>query len=133
MIKQYIDRLVTTYPTEIATAADMLALAAPVLLVGLAVWLLAVAGQWLIDWNERRCIARAKRLHYRTANARQIQRETEQLWYRTPGASASAWEPWHDTVPPVQDAPRAASRVRAGPPQVVAFPSPDAQQRRRAP
>ena len=82
MIKTLIDRLVATYPTELSTFVDMVALVAPFLLICAGVWLLAVAGQWLIEWNEHRCTERAKRLRYRTASQRQMERDMQQLWGR---------------------------------------------------
>jgi hypothetical protein len=121
MIKDLLDRLVATYPTEINAAADMVALAAPWLLIMAAIWLLAVVGDWLIEWNERRCAANAKQLRYRTADGKQIQREIDQLWQNAPNASGAFWEPWRDTVPPAENAPR--HRVRAGSRNVVPFPS----------
>ena len=121
MIKDLLDRLVATSPTEINATADMVVLAAPWLLIMAAIWLLAVCGDWLIEWNERRCAANAKQLRYRTADGKQIQRETEQLWQR-----------WHETMPPVQDGLRKPNRTRAGPPTIVPFPSQDAQRRRQS-
>lgn len=82
MIKTLIDRLVATYPTELAAFVDMVKLAAPVILIALAVWQVANACEWLIEWNERRCIERAKRLRYRTASRRQMERDMQQLWGR---------------------------------------------------
>lgn len=82
MIKDLFDRLVATYPTEIETAASMAMLAAPWLLAMAALWLVADAVEWLIDWNERRCTARAKRLRYRTASQKQFERDIQQLWGR---------------------------------------------------
>lgn len=78
----------------------------------LGVLLVAVAGEWLIDWLDRRASERHARPKYTTADARQIERETQQLWQR-----------WHDTVPPV-DHPvvRPIRRIRAG----MLRPDPDA-------
>lgn len=117
MIKTLIDRLVGTYPTEIEAAADMIALAAPFLLLALAIWLLAHTGEWLIDWTERRRISKARSLRYRTVSARQLDRDMRQLWGRAHGPPPPPLEPWRDTMPPGQPA---RQKVRAG--SVVAFP-----------
>lgn len=80
MIKTQIDRLSELLGPGAVAFVDTVTLAAPFIVIGLAVWLLAVAGQWLIEWNERRCIERARRLRYRTASQRQIERDMQQLW-----------------------------------------------------
>lgn len=129
MISTFIDRLGAAYPGGLSTAAELAALAAPLLLFALGVWLAAGLGEWLIDWSERRRTERAKRLRYRTADARQIERDIDQLWRSMPpDASGASWEPWRDTMPPADAAPRR----RAGPPTVLQFPSQDAQRRRQS-
>lgn len=124
MIKTLIDRLVATYPTQIDTLANVLAQTAPVLLILAALWLLAECVEALIEWNERRCTARAKGLRYRSANDKRMDREIEQLWRRVPDASGALREPWRDTVPPAE--PARHSTARAG--RVVPFPTPNREQ-----
>lgn len=73
--------LTTTWSAEIAALLHALELIAPVLAVVLFVWLVAPAGQWLID----RYTARPRRPPVRAADAKQIARDEEQLWRRHRG------------------------------------------------
>lgn len=92
---------------------DIALLALQVVLICAAVLVTAFVGQWVIDWLDRRGVARM-----RTANERKMQREITGLRQRVPSTNGAPQEHWHDTMPP------AARRVRAG-------PATDAQRQRR--
>lgn len=98
MIGQYIGRLVSAYPDQIAMAQNAVDTLTPFAMIGAAIWSVWLLLLWidrLIDRSEDRRIAKAREPHYRTADAAQIKRETAQLWQR-----------WHDTLPPVQHTPK---------------------------
>lgn len=103
MIKTLIDNLVHTWPTEIETVARALQLATPVLVICLAVWLCAKAGQWLID---RYTMPSPPTM--RTADARQIERDVEQLWKRRPGFENT----YPTDTPPANPFPQPEPEVR---------------------
>ena len=139
MIKNYLDTLAAAYPAQIVAVQNAVDLLMPYALIGAGIWgvwlLLLWIDRW-IDRSEERRTAQPRGPQYRTADARQMEREIEQLWHQAPNAGRAFWEPWHETMPPAEPAaPR--HRLRAGAPTVVPFPSKDAQQqhqqRRRQP
>ena len=97
---------------------EILLLCLQIVLICAGVLLAAVVAQWIIDWLDRRDQARRNLLRYSTADARQIERDVEQLWRR-----------WHDTVPPPAPDPRPRQRVRAYP-LCNPFAQPDDEVRR---
>lgn len=133
MIKPYIEHLVIAYPTEISAVQNAVDMLMPWAMICAGIWavwqLLCMFDRWL-ERSEARRIAKAREPQYRTADGEQIKRDVEQLWHHAPNASGAFWEPWRDTVPPAEPAPR--HKVRAGAPTVVSFPSQDAQRRRQS-
>lgn len=126
MIDQYIERLVATYPAQIAAlenAVDALMPFAILMLIFGFVWRAMLAFDRWLDRSEAKRLAQAREPHYRTADGEQIRRETE-----------SIWQPWHETMPPEIAAPKEPNRLRAGPAKVLDFPSPAStfQQPRRS-
>jgi len=119
MIKTLIDSLAIAWAPEIDAITRALDLAAPMLLIGLIVWLCAKAGQWLID---RYTVPREEPM--RTADAQRARRDVEELLWR----GAQGFENTYP-VDEQQQAPR-RPRQRAGPPVIVPFPQADAQARR---
>jgi hypothetical protein len=116
MIKELIERLVATWPNEIEALAWAVQMALPWVLLFGGLWYTARGGQWLID---RYTVPKRPGSTMRTASARQMEREVEQLWRRFP-----------DTIQP---APTALPRVRDGKRKATPFAEPANDRRRRAP
>ena len=133
MIGRYIDQLTAAYPAQITLVQNTVDLLMPYAMIGAGIWLVWQGLCWIDRWinrSEAKRIAKAREPKYRTADSDQMAREIEQLWQNAPNASGAFWEPWRDTVPPAEPAPR--HKVRAGLQTVVPFPSPDAQRRRQS-
>ena len=87
---------------------DMFLLGLQVVLICAGVLVTAFVGQWVIDWLDRRGMARI-----RTASLRPMERDITGLRRKVPSAGVAPQEPWRDTMPPA--APSPTKRVQAYP------------------
>lgn len=70
-----------------------------IVLLLVAVLVAAFVGQWVIDWLDRRGMARM-----RTASERRMERDITGLRRQVPSAHDVPQEPWRDTMPPAETA-----------------------------